>query len=162
MLATVSVELSVNRNNLSPTRYVSAGIVNSPATTPFLSAVNVPPNAGTAEPTAEILPFAFAEPIPVNTSPVVNAPACDTVLPLKGSPVPSPETEPTIVIAVAIVPEILFIVIVLLVALNDSNVEVIVSVPSVNVTVSPIVKPEAALDKVTSCVISEIRTVEAF
>ena len=27
---------------------------------------------------------------------------------------------------------------------------------------APIVKPDAALDKVTSCVISEIRTVEAF
>ena len=92
---------------------MSAGIVNSPATTPFLSAVNVPPNAGTAEPTAEILPLAFAEPVPVNTSPVVKAPACATV------PEIVQVVEPVIAfIAVVNVPEILLTVRVLFVLLN--------------------------------------------
>ena len=78
VLVTVSVELSVNRKSFSPVRYVVAGIVNSPPTTPFLSADNAPENAGIVDPTVVILPFAFAFPIPWNTSPARNPPVCVT------------------------------------------------------------------------------------
>ena len=64
VLATVSVELSVNRKSFSPVRKVVAGIVSSPPTTPCLSAVNAELNVGVADPTAEMFPFDFAAPTP--------------------------------------------------------------------------------------------------
>ena len=48
--------------------------MSSPARTPFLSAVKVPLNAGAVDPTDDMLPLAFADPPPENTSPVLNAP----------------------------------------------------------------------------------------
>ena len=74
MLATVSVELSVNRKSFSPTLNVSVGTTNSPATTPFLSACSVVEYVGLFAATAETAPFALAEPVPVKSSPAANPP----------------------------------------------------------------------------------------
>ena len=46
--------------------------------------------------------------------------------------------------------------------LKDSSVEVTLAVELAKVIVSPMVSPEGALDNVTSCVISETSTVDAF
>ena len=95
---------------------------NSPATTPFISGVSDALNAGVVAGAVVTLPFAFAEPTPEKISPVVNPPVEVTV----GEPVKAPLELPVIVIDVAIVPEILFTVIVFAEAFISCNVEVTV------------------------------------
>ncbi len=140
MLATVSVELSVNRKSFSPTLNVSVGTTNSPATTPFLSACSVVENVGLFVPTDVTLPFDLAEPVPVESSPAANPPAAVTVTEddpeLMYIPLVAPTTE---VVVVPKLPEILFTVIVAAAAFTDCNVAVAVAVEFENVIDSPII-----------------------
>ena len=141
---------------------MSAGITNSPASTPFLSEVKDALNVGPDELTDVILPFAFADPAPWETSPALNAPVCDTVRDPK-SPVLSPSEK----LPVAMVPEMLLIVKILLLASNAWTVAVAVCVvlpeSEKKVIPSPTVGlAENAPDNVTCCVKSETNTVDEF
>ena len=89
--------------------------------------------------TAVTLPFALAEPVPVESSPAANPPAAVTVTEvvpeLMYVPLLAPTTE---VVVVPKSPEILFTVIVDAAAFTDCKVAVAVAVEFENVMVSPI------------------------
>ena len=99
--ATVSVSLSVRRKSFSPLLNIVAGSSNSPARTPFASAVNTVARVGVDDATAVMFPFALESPVsPFVISPVENAPVYATVAAERVV------VEPFIEWPIAIVPDI--------------------------------------------------------